>query len=72
MSVPRADTFGATSGATSLGNFAPGRTGGPSLLSLVLGPFKRLPPTEIRRRPVYRFPRPQDEDSIFACNGTRP
>ena len=30
-----------------------------------------FPPTEIRRRPVLKFPRPQDEDSIFACSGMR-
>ena len=42
-----------------------GLMSGPGLLSLVLCPFKGLPPTEIRRRPVLRFPRPQDEASIF-------
>ena len=59
-SAPRADTFGATSGATTPGTSAPGfevlsslsgpnsfsfngLTGGPGLLSQVLGPFKELP-----------------------------
>ena len=58
-SAPRADTFGATYGATP-GTSAPGfevlnspngptsfsfngLTGGPGLFSLVLGPFKGLP-----------------------------
>ena len=42
-----------------------GLTGGTGSLSLVLDPFICSPPTGIRRRPVLRFPRPQDEYSIF-------
>ena len=46
-------------------------TGGPGLLSLVLGSFKGSPPTETRRRSFFRFPCPQDKHTIFACSRMR-